>query len=1586
MASIWDSSGSKVIKTQTTIDPGLLKAAEQAKNNTSGSTTTAGTTTEMGAARLADKNGGKPSDYLGLTAAQLANKLGGKPSDYKLYVPADTYIPPAPAVTSPSGTSAALDPGLVKAAEEQAKKASSPPPGQTDITVSEAKTPKTEGANPPTTSDKATDLDSTKPVSEIKVAPEGMSTTAALSLGMMPAETAKDLGIEGTTISKSELNKINNIGIIDSVDKASLPPVREGSQIDNTIQDIKTDKSYSYGVIYDASKDDRKATAPDMSKVTDSLPMRGDVFSGGIVTEVDTKTGRITVSGDDRITQWGTGQEWYVLVDGKWERTGPTGLLYGDVLGLGAGKASPDLDYDTWQAANKTLNKYPDVLSAVADGVDSQTLKNAGYSGTMANALVDLKDYIKDGNIDIEAALADGVSTKTLGQVGVSVTDINAAKSYEAALPEYLKDLTAIVGYDVTKDNMDSAAKDADEIIKAQESLSPYLKTYEVPFITVGDYKGMAVTDGLAAAKLADKYGGKPSDYMATMKPGEQYVDVQQAVKDGIDQSILKKGIGLSIHDYTNIKNLSEYVDEKGSVNIVQAVKDGWSKNIIQSTFGLSDKEFSEAKFVADFEKANFLDKTTMAFKKDPGEFMKNVGISMIPIYGTAKLWDDNAALNTLGVVTDIAMVIPFVGGISAGVKAGMGIGRALAKETFFTARGLVVAPITSIAHPVATAKAMISPIGTLLKPSKMPTATFWRGSYATMDIPKVEAGYGPAAVATRNAMEEAVVARSQGNVSGKVPIVVDGSEIGVIKYSGSGYQTVFKNSVGTATPFGDAFTGGKGVQATGEGMYFSPDMNLGLTAQSASGKTPGYIMKNGEIVGTIGKDGVMLDAKGQTTVGRIADNSKVLGVDGGKLGKITFVDGTPTLKSGNEMIKVAITDGGGIVTDNLKIIGKYYKDQPVWEKGKLVGKINKDGMIVDSKGNIVKASKEQAVGFLPEGTEIVGSGGNVIGKVKGKPAFAIVQSKGMERLPNALQSSDNMAEYADKAWALMKADKSQNELYPVFKQYAKYIEDEALAPAGSRMVPVLDDKGKPVILKTTGTGGETIQVPLFQVVSKDWFERSLAVTRELKGKAATMQPKMTVEKMLSKVTDLPNAKETAPKIAEWFRTNKDARLVGSTVEYLYLKKNVPHDIDMGVRNPEKAAKELARIINNTGKTDIDVKVALNKDGTARLEYVDPKSGLKIEIANIKRIGQYKTTEVDGVRIEKLESQIDRTLSRMVDEFGGKGYERFNRLASSMGSKADIGIGAKAPSLADLYKLKARGVANTVRDIFKKGLTKEERLAAIKRTAPDLYDEAAAVMKMEQRRLATARKAVKRPVNLRSATVSGRTTREVSVSAQRRVERDLNRIDRELNSRRSRLEREITRRRSGLERVVRELPIKIPRTRVERDSTAREVERLLGVRSKNRPIEVTRNNVRYSSTERGRRTPPDRGRTPPPGDTPRYRYRLTKTTSRRTSRKNDDKKEQREVLEQGDVAWRQGLWWIVRRKSGETIYTKYPPEGAKRLDGTPKETFFTRGGKPQQEDKLPMGVTKVQIDLSDKPRIKFAQNKIPRNVRRQIGM
>lgn len=218
------------------VDPALIKAAEKQKTTNATLDSSASGVDVAAAAKVADKFGGKPGDYVGLNHFQLADKLGGKPGDYVGYL---TGTPtPAPAAptpkTEPPKTETTIDPGLVKAAEEQAKKAAEPPPGQSDITETKAAAPKNEDTNPPAEPVKAPDLDSDRPFlggggyfpskqdvdtnkgAEIQVAPEGMSTTAAMMLGMMPAETAKNLGFDGDTIKKADLDKIQQ----ESFDKA----------------------------------------------------------------------------------------------------------------------------------------------------------------------------------------------------------------------------------------------------------------------------------------------------------------------------------------------------------------------------------------------------------------------------------------------------------------------------------------------------------------------------------------------------------------------------------------------------------------------------------------------------------------------------------------------------------------------------------------------------------------------------------------------------------------------------------------------------------------------------------------------------------------------------------------------------------------------------------------------------------------------------------------------------------------------------------------------------------------------------------------------------------------------------------------------------------------------------------------------------------------------------------------------------------------------------------------------------------------------------------------------------------------------
>ncbi|AGG05739.1 metallophosphoesterase [Dehalococcoides mccartyi] len=110
----------------------------------------------------------------------------------------------------------------------------------------------------------------------------------------------------------------------------------------------------------------------------------------------------------------------------------------------------------------------------------------------------------------------------------------------------------------------------------------------------------------------------------------------------------------------------------------------------------------------------------------------------------------------------------------------------------------------------------------------------------------------------------------------------------------------------------------------------------------------------------------------------------------------------------------------------------------------------------------------------------------------------------------------------------------------------------------------------------------------------------------------------------------------------------------------------------------------------------------------------------------------------------------------------------------------------------------------------------------------------------------------------------------------------------------------------------------------------------------------------------------------------------------------------RPKLKTGDVAWKQGALgsgndqrpvWYIKRANGKVEIVFQPPEDAPRLEGTPKETFFTRGKKPPTNLTQEMGVTTAQINLERNPRIDFIATKapkfkpyIPKNIRRSIGM
>jgi hypothetical protein len=161
---------------------------------------------------------------------------------------------------------------------------------------------------------------------------------------------------------------------------------------------------------------------------------------------------------------------------------------------------------------------------------------------------------------------------------------------------------------------------------------------------------------------------------------------------------------------------------------------------------------------------------------------------------------------------------------------------------------------------------------------------------------------------------------------------------------------------------------------------------------------------------------------------------------------------------------------------------------------------------------------------------------------------------------------------------------------------------------------------------------------------------------------------------------------------------------------------------------------------------------------------------------------------------------------------------------------------------------------------------------------------------------------------------------------------------------------------------------------------------------------------------RGERVPPPRVPTLNPPDNPLPRAEPSRIKppdfnykrENRRDESNEEVSSDRPRLKNGDVAWKQGELgtgddkrpvWIIKRANGTHEYVFQPPEGATRLEGTPEETFFTRGKKPPTNLTQQMGVTTAKINLKDNPEIKFVQTKapkfkpyIPKSVRRSIGM
>ena len=778
----------------------------------------------------------------------------------------------------------------------------------------------------------------------------------------------------------------------------------------------------------------------------------------------------------------------------------------------------------------------------------------------------------------------------------------------------------------------------------------------------------------------------------------------------------------ISHADYSKI---IPYIKPSGT-DIAAAISAGVPDSTILTVTGITNEDLEEFKWLERYNANGDLGKTGMAIAKDPKTLLtiaKDAGIGMVPVYGTVYHWDNmNTFWKVASIGGDILFFVPLVKGVSVAVKTGQSISKAMLKGLVLASRDTLVAPYNIVRHPKQVVKTMLAPIEFMIRKGAIPLATTFRGPYSKdMDITKVLAGMtNKEAMRTHKSMKELIRRVTAGEKNVKIPI----EGIGTLRYKGSGLTKVMPNWTGTSTPFGEVFKG-LGVDVKGQGMFMSPEHYLGLSFQTATGKAPLYIYKGKELLGVIDDAGKAINSSGRT-IGRIAEGTKILGLDNKMLGTLT--NDFKVINKTNEI--VGSYKGGAIVTDNASLIGKYYSGQPYTKNGKLIGHINKTGAIVDKSGKVIStmAGKERVIGIVPETAKIVNDAGKVIGKGKGAPAFAMVYTKGVQELPKWVQKAGSMAKMEKRAWELFKTGEYGNDLYPVFKQYAKWIELEGLLPPGTKLIPLVGGNGKPVVMFTRDPAGRKIEIPLMQVVDKDWFNKSMQITKEIQAADIIPTP-MPLKNALQSVKNIP-PKAVNPLLA-WLKNHKEAHIIGSAGETVFTKGKIKAiDLDIAVPNPEKVVGELTDILKTSGKQ-------VRNNGKSVIEVYNNKKGLWEKAIDISPLdwaksNGLKTTNVDGVKVQTPASQVSNLLTRMADNFEGKGYSRFVRYVKALGKDVDLGIGAKPPTFKDMIKLKSYGAYNTVRDIFVKGLTKET-VSRVNAMAPDLEPQTKALLQQQQR-------------------------------------------------------------------------------------------------------------------------------------------------------------------------------------------------------------------------------------------------------------
>lgn len=221
------------------------------------------------------------------------------------------------------------------------------------------------------------------------------------------------------------------------------------------------------------------------------------------------------------------------------------------------------------------------------------------------------------------------------------------------------------------------------------------------------------------------------------------------------------------------------------------------------------------------------------------GFIAKEVGLSLIPAYGTYRTWDTSPNwAKAVGVAGDLTLLLPVAGQIGAAARAGTKFSTAAKSIVVTVAKG----PLTAITNPIASAKTVIRPAEHLL-PKRIPlSALETRSSTIRLEIAPGRATGAPSTLraAERVSPTEAMRARdviTQKGIRGEPPTAPLGG--GTAEITRSGVSHVSAGAF-HSTPDIRNFLPGATIGQGGKGgdLFVAPSLMTRFTGATSTGET----------------------------------------------------------------------------------------------------------------------------------------------------------------------------------------------------------------------------------------------------------------------------------------------------------------------------------------------------------------------------------------------------------------------------------------------------------------------------------------------------------------------------------------------------------------------------------------------------------------------------------------------------------------------------------------------------------------------------------------------------------------------------